>query len=67
MRTLSIPDWCVIGKVVKIQYPEEITGSDSFYKERIVGYSDNGFFTQGAYCPVYHHTFDEWGKTVKAM
>lgn len=67
MRTLSIPDWCVIGVFVKVQYPRSITGSDDFYKEKIIAYSDNGFFTQASNCPVYHHKFDEWGITVKEV
>lgn len=65
-RTFEIPNWCFIGRIVRVRYPNGVTGdTKTFYKERIIAYTDNGFFTQATDCPMYHHYFDEWGKTIK--
>lgn len=63
-RMIEIPDWCVIGKIVYWSKPR-ITGF-TWVKERIIAYSDTGFFHQGdSSCPVYHTEFSEFDKTIK--
>lgn len=65
-RTIKIPNWCKIGVIVEVRYPDGRTGDKkAFYKERIIGYTDNGFITQAHNCPMYYHQFNEFGKTVK--
>ena len=60
---IEIPDWCVIGKHIYWSNRRR-TGFD-WVRERIIGYSDTGFFHQGDNsCPVYHTEFSEFGKTV---
>ena len=57
-RTIEIPDWCRIGNYIAYCNPTD-TGTDDWYKEKIVGYSDNGFFHQYYACPVHHTEFSD--------
>lgn len=63
-RLIEVPDWCIIGQYI-LWSNRRCTGFD-WVKERIIGYSDTGFFHRGdSSCPVYHTEFSEFGKTVK--
>ena len=62
-RMIEIPDWCIIGKWIWWKSPY-FTGFD-WVRERIIGYSDDGFFHQGPNCPVYHSKFSEFDNTVR--
>lgn len=57
-RIIEIPDWCKIGLYIEFCDPA-LTGSTDWYKEKIVGYSDSGFFHQDCNCPVYHTEFSD--------
>lgn len=61
---IEVPDWCQIGKYIEVKHPQH-TGSDSFYKEKILSYGIDGFFHQEHNCPVYFTRFSEYGKTVR--
>lgn len=57
-RIIEIPDWCKIGLYIEFCDPA-LTGSTDWYKEKIVGYSDSGFFHQDCNYPVYHTEFSD--------
>lgn len=62
---IEIPDWCVIGKVIRWNAPQ-LTGN-KWVTERIVGYGYDGFFHQAYGCPVYYTEFSEYGKTIREV
>ena len=65
--TINIPDWCVIGKYVEVKMYDKNYGRYDWFKEKIISYSENGFFHQEYNCPVYHNLFSDYGKSVREI
>ena len=64
---IEVPDWCIIGKKVEVFMYDENTGKGDWFKETIISYGIDGFFHQAHNCPVYYHTFDSYGKSVREI
>lgn len=62
---LEIPEWCKIGKYIEFKMYDPNEGKAMWFKDKIISYSEDGFFHQSAYCPVYHNKFSDYGKTVR--
>jgi len=62
---INIPDWCVIGKDIEFKMYDPNTEKAEWFKDKIISYSENGFFHQAHNCPVYHNLFTDYGKTVR--
>ena len=37
----------------------------NWFKEKIISYSENGFYHQAHNCPIYHSLFSDYGKSVR--
>ena len=67
-RIIELPDWAIIGKVILVKDVHYIRGENqSWYKEKIVAFGENGIFHQASNCPMYFTPFSEWGKTIKEV
>lgn len=64
---LNIPDWCVIGKYVEVKMYDKTYDRYDWFKEKIISYSENGFFHQSHNCPIYHSLFSDYGKSVREI
>lgn len=64
---LEIPDWCKIGKYIKFKMYDPDYGEARWFIDKIISYSENGFFHQAHNCPVYHNKFSDYGVTVKEI
>ena len=62
---INVPDWCVIGKIIEVKHFDENYGEYDWFKEKIISYSENGFFHQAHNCPVYHSLFTDYGKKIR--
>lgn len=62
---INVPNWCTIGKFIEFKMFDPDTGKDAWFKDRIISYSEDGFFHQAHNCQVYHNKFDDYGKTVR--
>lgn len=67
MRTINIPDWCEIGKFIEFEMYNPDSGKSEWFKDKIISYSDTGFFHQSHNCPVYHNKFSDYGRTVREI
>lgn len=65
--TINIPDWCVIGKYIEVKMYDKNYDRCDWFKEKIIAYSENGFFHQAYNCPVYHSLFSDYGKFVREI
>lgn len=63
---INIPDWCKLGLEIEWYAPRQ-TGLEEWVKEKVIGYSYNGFFHQAHNCPIYETKFSEYGKTVRKV
>ena len=62
---INVPDWCVIGKYIEFQMYDLNEGKTNWFRDKIISYSEDGFFHQACNCPVYHNKFSDYGKTVR--
>ena len=62
---INVPDWCIIGKYVEVLMYDPNYGESKWFKEKIISYSEDGFFHQAHNCPMYHNSFSDYGKTVR--
>ena len=62
---IEVPDWCKIGKYIEFKMYDPTYGEARWFKDKIIAYSEKGFFHQGFYCPVYHHLFTDYGELVR--
>lgn len=65
--TIEVPNWCRIGKYIEFKMYNPDTGKMDWFKDRIISYSENGFFHKAHNCPVYHNRFDDYGDTVREV
>ena len=63
--TIEIPDWCKIGELIEFKYDYPDTEKSYWYTDRIIAYTEDGFYHQAQGCPMYHHKFSDYGKTVR--
>lgn len=61
--TIEIPDWCIVGKWVEWKCPE-VTGNE-WVRERIISFTQDGFYHRDPNCPVYYSRFSDYGKTIR--
>lgn len=54
---MNKPEWCVIGTIFEWNAPN-ITGCKSV-REKIIGYTDNGFLHMAHNCPIYETLFND--------
>ena len=64
--TIEVPDWCKIGLYVEWYAPIQ-TGVDHWVKEKIIGYTCNGFLHQATNCSMYETKFSEYGNTIRKV
>lgn len=64
---INVPDWCIIGKYVEVLMYDPNYGESKWFKEKIISYSEDGFFHQAHNCPVYHTPFSNYGLTVREI
>lgn len=62
---INVPDWCVIGKSIEFQMYDLNEGKTNWFKDKIISYTEDGFYHQAHNCPVYHNKFSDYGKTVR--
>lgn len=55
-KTNRIPDWCIVESCFDWRAPH-ITGK-KVVRERIIGYTDNGFLHTGCDTPIYETPFN---------
>lgn len=65
MIVINVPDWCVIGKCIEFLMYDPNEGKESWFKDKIISYSIEGFFHQSHNCPVYHNKFNDYGTRVR--
>lgn len=62
---IEVPDWCVIGKYIEVKMFDNLLGEYDWFCQRILSYSENGFFHQAYNCPVHHNLFSDYGVSVR--
>ena len=62
---INVPDWCVIGKFIEFKMWDENYRKYNWFKDKIISYTEDGFYHQTHNCPVYHNKFSDYGKTVR--
>ena len=63
---INIPDWCKLGSKIE-WYAPRWTGLEEWVKEKVIGYTYDGFLHQAPDCPIYRTEFSEYGKTVREV
>lgn len=63
--TIEVPDWCKIGKFIEFEMYNPDSGRYEWFKDKIISYSENGFFHQAHDCSVYHNKFTDYGVKVR--
>ena len=63
--TLSIPTWAKIGNYIEVRMYDPNYGKFKWFREKIIAYSDSGFFQQSYDHPVYHKKFSDFGTEVR--
>lgn len=62
---IEVPDWCKIGKYIEFKMYDPMYGETRWFKDKIIAYSERGFFHQAYGCPVYYHLFTDYGELVR--